>query len=50
MKLALPAQARQDACECPDVIESTADEIRARSACCQMKPGEFTSLLLAVSV
>ena len=43
MKLAMPAQAaRQDACECPDVIETTAEQIKSMGSCCKIKPGEFT--------
>ena len=42
MKLALPAQAVQDACECPEVIKTAADQIRSMASCCKIKPGEFT--------
>ena len=42
MKLALPAQAAQDACECPEIIEATTDQIRSMASCCKIKPGEFT--------
>lgn len=38
MKLALPAQAVQDACECPDIIQSTTDQIRSMATCCKIKP------------